>query len=277
MTGQLNFEGKDKVEVAIERLKMYEPEEGYYLAFSGGKDSVTCKALLDMAGVKYDAHYSVTSVDPPELIQFVKTFDDVAFAFPHNSEGKVNTMWNLMPVRRMPPTRVARWCCAGLKEQQGLGRLVVTGVRWAESVNRAKKRAGFETSKTKTGQRTLLDPDQDYETIMALLPDAQQKNLNPIIDWTNEDVWEFIHDNEIPYCSLYDEGFKRLGCIGCPMQGAKGMMRDFEMWPKYKEAYLRAMKRTLEGRKRDGLTWDSSVKHVENEQDMMDWWLGVSE
>ena len=75
MLGQLNIYGMDKVELAIERLKAYEPDEGYFLAFSGGKDSVVGKALCNMAGVKYDAHYSITTVDPPELVRFVKTFN----------------------------------------------------------------------------------------------------------------------------------------------------------------------------------------------------------
>ena len=64
--------------------------------------------------------------------------------------------------------------------------------------------------------------------------------LNPIIDWKDEDVWDFIHDRNLPYCSLYDEGFTRLGCIGCPLQGGKGMERDFERWPKYREFYISA-------------------------------------
>lgn len=68
---------KEKVEESIKRIKQFDPrsfsgKDGYYLAFSGGKDSVVCKALLEMAGVKYDAHYRVTSVDPPELVRFVK-------------------------------------------------------------------------------------------------------------------------------------------------------------------------------------------------------------
>ena len=85
MLGQLNMYGMDRVELAIERLKAYEPPEGYFVAFSGGKDSVVVKALCDMAGVKYDAHYSITTVDPPELVRFVKSFKDVqmdAAAFP---------------------------------------------------------------------------------------------------------------------------------------------------------------------------------------------------
>lgn len=77
MIDQLNLQGKTKVEVAIDRFKTFEPPEGYFLAFSGGKDSVVIKALADMAEVKYDAHYQITSVDPPELVRFVKSFDDV--------------------------------------------------------------------------------------------------------------------------------------------------------------------------------------------------------
>ena len=74
MIHQLDFNGKDKVDKAIERLQTYEPQEGYYLCFSGGKDSVVIKALADMAGVKYDAHYNVTGIDPPALVAFIKKY-----------------------------------------------------------------------------------------------------------------------------------------------------------------------------------------------------------
>ena len=100
MIHQMNIYGKDKVETAIERLRTFEPPEGYHLAFSGGKDSVVVKALADMAGVKYDAHYNVTSVDPPELVQFVKTFSDVSRDIPHDKDGNPVTMWNLIPKKR---------------------------------------------------------------------------------------------------------------------------------------------------------------------------------
>lgn len=121
MLHQMNIYGKDRVQQAIERLQLFEPEEGYYLAFSGGKDSVAVKALMDMADVKYDAHYNVTSVDPPELVQFVKTFTDVKFDYPKDHDGKVVTMWNLIQRKRMPPTRLARYCCEYLKEGRDAG------------------------------------------------------------------------------------------------------------------------------------------------------------
>ena len=138
---QLNFDGKDKVEIAIERFKTYEPDEGYYLCFSGGKDSVVIKALADMAGVKYDAHYNVTGVDPPELVRFIKDYHkDVIFNIPRDKDGNRITMWGLIAKKNTPPLRIARYCCAELKERGGYGRFVVTGVRWAESVKRKANR-----------------------------------------------------------------------------------------------------------------------------------------
>ena len=132
------FGAEDKVEMSIEALRTFEPKEGYYLAFSGGKDSVVVKALCDMAGVKYDAHYSVTSVDPPELVQFIKEqHPDVSRDIPHDTQGRPITMWNLIPRKLMPPTQIVRYCCQVLKEGNGRGRFVVTGVRWAESIRRS--------------------------------------------------------------------------------------------------------------------------------------------
>lgn len=129
----------NKVETAIKWLQQFEPPEGYYLAFSGGKDSITVKKLTDLAGVKYRAVYNVTSVDPPELIQYIcKHHPDVEFDKPRDENGKQITMWSLIAQKKMPPTRRMRYCCKSLKEAGGNGMLCVTGVRWAESTNRAK-------------------------------------------------------------------------------------------------------------------------------------------
>lgn len=148
------FDGTNKVERAIDALKTFEPPEGYYVAFSGGKDSVVIKALCDMAGVKYDAHYRITSVDPPELVRFIKEkHPDVSMDYPRYSDGTVATMWNLIPKKRMPPTRLVRYCCDVLKESGGEGRMTVTGVRWAESNNR----------KNNQGKVTIYNADKELE------------------------------------------------------------------------------------------------------------------
>lgn len=156
MIHQLNIYGKDKVQVAIDRLKAFEPPEGYYLAFSGGKDSVCIKALADMAEVKYDAHYNLTSVDPPELVQFIKSFDDVQIDRPKDKDGNQVTMWNLIPRKKMPPTRIVRYCCKELKEMGGQGRMVVTGVRWAESPNRKNNQGEITVMTTRKREREEL-------------------------------------------------------------------------------------------------------------------------
>ena len=90
--------------------------------------------------------------------------------------------------------------------------------------------------------------------------------LNPIIDWSTEDVWEFIHKYNIPYCKLYDQGYKRLGCIGCPMSTRQ--REELEKYPKYKQAYLRAFERMLKQRKSKG--GDDNWKTAEQ---VMEWWL----
>lgn len=268
MLGQLNMFGKDKVETAIERIQAFEPEEGYYLAFSGGKDSITVKRLMDMAGVKYDAHYSVTSVDPPELVQFVKTFPDVALDIPTYKEGGAVTMWNLIQKKTMPPTRIVRYCCSFLKETQGRGRFVVTGVRWAESTRRNATRAGLELSDNNTSKRELLDPDNDRERLAGICQAKAQRFLNPIIDWETADVWEFIKAEGLRYCSLYDEGFTRLGCVGCPMAPKEKTDNEFTRWPKYKTAYLKAFDRMLSERKKRGMPTE-----WETPEAVMGWWL----
>jgi len=251
MIDQLNMYGMTKLEVSIERIKQIEPRGGsWYLAFSGGKDSCVVKALCDMAGVKYDAHYRITSVDPPELVRFIKEkHPDVSLDFPRYKDGSVITMWNLIPKKKMPPTRIARYCCEYLKEDGGDGRDIITGVRWAESNRRRRTRSGLEIDEGNK-MRERLDPDNMDEDMVRFCMSSKGFILNPIIDWTDDDVWEFIHRYNIPYCHLYDEGFKRLGCIGCPMSSNR--VQELERYPKYKEMYIRAFDRMIEEQIRGG-------------------------
>lgn len=164
MLGQIDIFGKTKLQKTIDRIKAFEPEEGYYVAFSGGKDSQCIYHLCEMAGVKFDAHYRVTSVDPPELVRFIKEkYPDVSREIPKDKDGKPITMWNLIARKTMPPTRVSRYCCSELKESGGDGRVTMTGVRWAESKNR-KNNQGLVTiqGKQKTTQKMLEDNNVDF-------------------------------------------------------------------------------------------------------------------
>lgn len=264
----------DKVQRSIERLRLFEPEEGYFLAFSGGKDSVVIHRLAQMAGVKYDAHYNVTSVDPPELVQFVKECmkrdPKISFDYPTDKDGNRITMWSLIEKKKMPPTRLARYCCAELKESSGIGRVTMTGVRWAESVNRSKKQGLVNVFGTKSTRLILNDDNDKSRRAVEQCYRTRKTLVNPIIDWTDADVWEFIHACEIPYCRLYDEGFTRLGCIGCPMN--TNAAAELDRWPTYRRAYTRAFEKMIAARPAEGKTdgnWYSG-------ESVMRWWLDNS-
>lgn len=262
---QTFFGETNKVEEAVRVLRSFEPPEGYWLAFSGGKDSVVCKALCDIAGVKYEAHYCVTSVDPPELVRFVKSFPDVRMDIPHDDNNQPITMWNLIPKKLMPPTRLVRYCCEALKESSGEGRLTITGIRKAESVRRASQGALVKSFGSDTVM--LNNDNDDSREIVEACYRYRKMVLNPIIDWEDDDVWEFIRTYRLRYCELYDQGYKRLGCIGCPM--STHAKDELEKYPKFREAYIRAFDRMIAERRRRGLPcqWDSG-------EDVMSWWLG---
>jgi phosphoadenosine phosphosulfate reductase len=219
------FSGKDKTEIAIDRLQAFCPPEGYYVAFSGGKDSVVILDLVKRSGCKFDVHYNFTSVDPPELVKFIKA------EYPYVEIHKPSeTMFQLIARKGIVPTRRIRFCCSELKEKGGEGRFVVVGIRWAESYGRSKRKM-----------------------VEACFKDSRKFYIRPIIVWKDDDVWSYIQSQQIKYCSLYDEGFKRIGCVMCPMAGANQMLRDAARWPKYANAYKKACCKAVSTRKEKGL------------------------
>lgn len=280
---------RTKLDIAIQRIKTFEPPEGYFVAFSGGKDSQCIYHLCKEAGVKFDAHYSVTSVDPPELIYFIREhYPDVSFDIPHDSNGKRISMWSLITEKKMPPTRMKRYCCKELKESSGKGRITVTGVRWAESVKRARnhdvvdiiqkpretaqkaEKAGVKYRKPHKDSLILNDDNDASRRLVEQCYRTQKTMLNPIIDWAESEVWEYLNEIvKVPHCSLYDIGYKRIGCIGCPMSGKKQMERAFERYPKYKQIYTKAFEKMIAERIKAGMptSWKSA-------EDVFNWWMG---
>jgi phosphoadenosine phosphosulfate reductase len=235
------FEIIDKVEMALARIKDFEPPEGYYLAFSGGKDSCVIKHLADRAGVKYDAYYNVTNLDPPELVRFIKKqHPDVHWNLPKKSFRR------MLLEKKFPPLRHRRWCCELLKENSGAGRTIMMGVRWAEGANRKKRRM--------------------YEICRR---DSTKKYLSPIIDWENDDVWEYIKANNISSCSLYDEGFERLGCVMCPFASTRNRMAEAKRFPKYAARYKRWFRDLMVYR----ILLGKPLTNFKDEHDLYNWWM----
>lgn len=243
-TQQVGLTGSGFEDIAILLLQQHEPPDGYFLAFSGGKDSITIYDLAIRAGVKFSAHFHMTTVDPPEVLQFIRdNYPDVIWDRPKKS------MFKIIVEHGTPPTRFRRYCCRELKEIGGKGRTVILGIRAAES-SRRKKRKPYEES--------TIDKGKFF--------------VNPILSWSDSDVWSYIRRRNLKYPSLYDTGRTRIGCILCPLQSQKGRIRDLEDYPKFGKAYLRAFKRMLERIESEG---KSNPWGWKTPEEVMDWWINA--
>ena len=289
---QMTIDHAEKVERSVEQIRLAAAmSERYYgkpllVCYSGGKDSDALVGLALLAGIDFEVQHSRTTVDAPETVYHVRE------VFGHlrargvkclvrspKSKGNPITMWSLIPQRLMPPTRLVRYCCSVLKETGGKGRAIATGVRRCESTARRGRAFANNFSVARHGEL-------DFEDAASLFEDAQnaiehddnfmrscrikgKTSFQPILEWADDDVWQFLDEQGIETNPLYAEGFKRIGCIGCPLASRASREREFERWPKYKDAYLRAFGRMLDERRRRGLDtqWETA-------DEVFDWWMG---
>lgn len=222
-----------KVKEAIDNLIEFCPKDGYYLCNSFGKDSVVLMTLAGMAGVKFDAHFHRSTVDPPELIRFGREY------YPEVSiEKPPDSMFKLILNKGCPPLRTMRYCCRVFKEEYGAGRVVLTGVRRAESRQRADRQ------------------------LVSACPRMAKFIVNPLVEWSDVEVWDFIYTYDVPHSPLYKH-FKRLGCIMCPNAYFRTRLKEAERWPKFFRAYLRCFDRLVTDQEK---TWRTG-------EEVMRWWL----
>lgn len=272
--------------IAIERLQaaseMSMQAYGLPLVItdSGGKDSQVCKILARRAGIPFEIMHNHTTADAPETVRFVrqeaKKYEDLGYKYDityPTYKGKPTSMWNLIVQKGTPPTRLIRFCCAVLKETYGAGRFIATGVRWAESAARANNRGIYEFRAAKKERRVILNNDNDDRRMLFENCRLKAKRtVNPIIDWQDSDVWDFLDDSKEPVNPCYGMGFCRAGCVGCPMAGKKGREIEFAQWPAYKMLYILAFRKLIERRKATGKyvgTWLEGM----DEYDLFNWWM----
>ena len=204
------FDTLSKEAVAIDFIQKYEPEEGYFVGFSGGKDSVVVLDLVQKAGVKYKAYYSATGIDPPELVKFInKNYPYVIHKRPlwkgHRS------FFGMLIDKGIAPTMFTRWCCNKLKKDPTNDVPLqhrIMGIRAEESFKRRKR--GLISNR------------------------GRFKIYHPIFSWLEWEIWDYIERNNLPYCVLYDNPYiSRIGCVLCPFLSYEQHKIHRSIWPKY--------------------------------------------
>ena len=192
------------------------------VAYSGGKDSDVILELARMSGIKYRAIYKNTTIDPPGTI----------------AHAKENGAEILQPTHRFfelvamngAPNRFSRHCCRYLKEYKVLDRCIM-GVRKAESTKRAARYS------EPTECRFYGSKKQHVEAFY------------PILDWSDQDVVDFIIERGIKIHPLYfrEDGTidpkRRLGCMCCPLASVKNRVKQFVEHPGMVKAYIRAVQK----------------------------------
>lgn len=259
------FGHHDKVKTAIDRIKSFNPlelgfDKPYYVAYSGGKDSDCLRILMELSGVPYDLVHNHTTMDAPETVYYIRSIPNVQISYPD-----IN-IHQLIIKKHIPPTRLMRYCCSELKERGGKGRFLVTGVRWAES-NARKFRGFLEVQSKRISDRfTLINDNEDSRRLFENCQLKGQRVLNPIIDWTDDDVWEFLHHYNCDSNPLYQCGYKRVGCVGCPMSCHR--RSEFLRYPKFKANYIRTFNRMI----KSPFFLDHPCSWTSGEE-VFDWWV----
>ena len=255
----------------------YDPQDGYWCGFSGGKDSQALYHMAQLSGVKFKAFFSPTSIDPPEVIRFIrKNYPEVGFT------PLKKSIFSEFEKRRTLPSMTIRWCCAEFKEKGGEGKVTLVGVRHSESARRAnrgtisvtnhkfngefdefeqyredKRNAKLKTldNKRKKMQREVRmgrmteeeyqqfdEWSQHQEKMVTCVGGKDKIVISPLLEWDDTDVWEFLNKVvEVPHCELYEQGYKRIGCIGCPMASPKNQRAQFERWPHVRERWIKSI------------------------------------
>ena len=259
---------KIKLEYSINLLRKsealalrYDPQNGFALAFSGGKDSQALYHVAKMAGVKFHAFFFPTSVDPPAVIRFIrKNYPDVEFM-----KLKTN-IFEMAKKKRILPTMTHRWCCAEFKEVYGAGKVTLIGIRREESSRRAKRNE-VEVSSRKFSEN--FDQFSEHEEEMVTCVSGKDKILvSPILNWTEDDVWDFLNSEGISHCELYDKGYKRIGCIMCPMSTQKQKIREMRDFPHV----LRKWCQTIEWLDENVWKYNEKIKNITT-RDRIHWWI----
>ena len=216
-----------KIAHAIRLLQATAPADGspVEIAYSGGKDSDVILQLAKEAGINYRAIYKNTTIDPPGTIKHAQEMGAEVIR-------PKKTYFQLIEENGLP-TRFSRHCCRFLKEYKVLDKCVM-GVRKEESRKRS------ERYKEPTECRFYGSKKEHVEAIY------------PILDWTLEDVTEFLLERKVKCAPHYydDDGTfhpdRRLGCMACPLASKNKRIEVLKQYPGMVKQYVKRIRKYRE-------------------------------
>lgn len=289
----LTPEQEKKVEVAYERFRWAAKEAErlfdmpLVVQYSGGKDSDVILQLAKESGVPFRVTHNLTTADPPDNVYYIRRV--FARLREEGIDCRINipkrSLWKIMRETLVIPSRITRVCCSELKERKMPDApYIVTGVRWAESPGRRAK-SGIAmvynaSAHTRRGEQVAASAGlltTDDASSRRLFEQCQMRGvrvLNPIIDWSDDDVWSYLASRGIEGNPLYKEGWTRIGCVGCPLAGRRAREIEFARYPKLYKAWHDAIAYVIARRKEMGEPMCLQGKEVDSVDDVLGAWVG---
>ena len=281
---EVSKELQQKIDTAYERFRWAAKEAErlfdmpLVVQYSGGKDSDVILQLAKESGVPFRVTHNLTTADPPDNVYYIRRVFarlreegiDAVINYPKRS------LWRIMRETLVIPSRIMRVCCSELKERKMPDApYIVTGVRWAESAGRRAKSgiAMVHTASAHPDAAGLLTTDDaSSRRLFEQCAMRGVRVLNPIIDWGDADVWSYLASRGIEGNPLYKEGWKRIGCVGCPLAGRRARELAFARYPKLYKAWADAIAYVIARRREMGNPMFLSGKEVESVDDVLGTW-----
>lgn len=201
----------------------------FYVAFSGGKDSVVALDIVQRAlpHNEFKVVFGNTDMEFPtttELVQKLsrKCSDEGIEFLEAASNMTSKESWNIFG----PPARKVRWCCTVhktapvinmLSDKFANGKLrcvMITGVRGDESVSRS-----------------------GYDEMSMGKKMAGQYSFHPILEWSSAEIYLYIYSQGLLLNDAYKYGFNRVGCIMCPNSSEKHEYIKWQCFPELVDEY----------------------------------------